>query len=145
MIVSFRDTVPEQYRQMLTPYFNGMILNGIAVTKQTNGMKDQADYVRSKLPRPKVTAAAPIVTLEKYAGQYDIEGTVVEIALKDDKTLSLNIPEQPDMELVVVSKDMFGIKYMEGFTLAFSEDNNGEVTDFVFKTPDGEVQATRKK
>jgi len=145
MIVSFRDTVPEQYRQMLTPYFNGMILNGIAVTKQSNGMKDQADYVRSKLPGPKVTAAAPIVPLEKYAGKYDIEGTVVEIALKDDKTLSLNIPEQPDMELVVVSKDMFGIKYMEGFTLAFSEDNNGEVTDFVFKTPDGEVQATRKK
>ena len=30
MIVTFRDTVPEQYRQMLTPYFNGMILNSIA-------------------------------------------------------------------------------------------------------------------
>jgi len=145
MIVTFRDTVPEQYRQMLTPYFNGMILNGIAVAKQSNGMKDQAEYVKSKLPRPKVTAAALIVSLQKYAGEYDIEGTVVEIALKDEKTLSLIIPEQPDMELVAVSKDMFGIKYMEGYSLAFSEDNNGEVTDFVFKTPDGEVQAMRKK
>ena len=109
-------------------------------------MTDQADYVRSKLPKPKVAeAAAPAESLKKYAGEYDIEGTVVEIALKDEKTLSLIIPEQPDMELVAVSKDMFGIKYMEGYTMAFSEDNNGEVTDFLFKTPDGEVQATKKK
>ena len=50
MIVSFRDTIPEQYRQMTNPYFNGMILNGIASSKQSKGMKDQADYVKSKLP-----------------------------------------------------------------------------------------------
>ena len=147
MIVKFRDTIPEQYRQMLAPYLNGMILNGIASSKQSKGMTDQADYVRSKLPsKPKTAeAAVPAEALRKYAGDYDIEGTSVKITLKDDKTLSLVIPEQPDMELIPVSKDLFGIKFMEGYTLAFTENNNGEVTDFLFKTPDGEVQATRKK
>lgn len=50
MIVAFRDTIPEQYRQMVAPYLNGMILGGIAASKQAKGMTEQADYVKSKLP-----------------------------------------------------------------------------------------------
>jgi aminopeptidase N len=50
MIVSFRDTIPEKYRLMITPFLNGMILNGIATSKQSKGMTEQADYVKSKLP-----------------------------------------------------------------------------------------------
>lgn len=50
MIVSFRDTIPQQYRQMMNPYFNGMILNSIAGSKESKGLKEQAAYVRSKLP-----------------------------------------------------------------------------------------------
>ena len=30
MIVGFRDSMPEHYRKQFDPYFNGMILNGIA-------------------------------------------------------------------------------------------------------------------
>ncbi len=55
MIVRFRDSIPEQYRGQLELYFNGMILKDIATSKQSMGMKDQADYVKSKLP---VTANA---------------------------------------------------------------------------------------
>jgi aminopeptidase N len=50
MLVKFRDTIPQQYRQQIYPYFNGMILNGIATSKQSKGMTEQADYVKSKLP-----------------------------------------------------------------------------------------------
>jgi aminopeptidase N len=49
MIVSFRDTVPEQYRQQVMFYFNGIILNGIATSKEKAGLADQAAYVRSKM------------------------------------------------------------------------------------------------
>jgi len=56
MIVSFRDTIPEQYRQMIAAYFNGMILNGIAASKQSKGLTMQADYAKSKIP---VKAKAP--------------------------------------------------------------------------------------
>jgi Aminopeptidase N len=53
MIVSFRDTIPDQYRQQIISYFNSMILNGIAASKQKAGMTEQADYVKSKLPKIK--------------------------------------------------------------------------------------------
>mgnify|MGYP001791526429 FL=1 len=53
MIVSFRDTIPQQIRQQVEGYFNGMILNSIAMNKQSNGMTEQADYVKSKLPQKK--------------------------------------------------------------------------------------------
>ena len=54
LIVSFRETVPEEYRQYVLPFLNGMILDGLAKARQTAGMTEQADYVKSKLPeKPK--------------------------------------------------------------------------------------------
>jgi aminopeptidase N len=49
MIVRFRDSVPTEYAGQFKSYFNGMILNGIASAKQTMGLTDQAEYVRTKL------------------------------------------------------------------------------------------------
>jgi aminopeptidase N len=146
MIVKFRDTIPEQYRQMLNPYFNGMILNSIASSKQSKGMNDQADYVRSKLPsKPKAAeAAVPAETLQKYVGEYEFEGTAVKIVLKD-KTLFLSIPEQEEMELTPISKGKFGIKFMEEQKITFVEDDKGEVTAFTISSPEGEVTAAKKK
>ena len=55
MIVRFRDSVPEEYRQQILSYFNGMILNGIATSKQKAGMTEQEEYVKSKIAdKPKV-------------------------------------------------------------------------------------------
>lgn len=54
LIVSFRDAVPEQSRQRMESYFNGMVLGGIATSKQDAGMTEQAEYVKSKIPvKPK--------------------------------------------------------------------------------------------
>ena len=148
MIVKFRDTIPQQYHQMLDPYFNGMILNGIAASKQSKGMTEQADYVKSKLPvKAKVPASAdvPAETLQKYTGKYDLNGSEATVALKDGKTLNLNIPGQPEMELILASKSKFTIKYMEGYSIEFTSNDKGEVTEFVFVSPGGEVKAPRKK
>ena len=49
MIVSFRDTIPRQYRQQILSYFNGMILNGIASSKEKFGLTEQSEYVKSKI------------------------------------------------------------------------------------------------
>jgi aminopeptidase N len=148
MIVSFRDTIPEQYRQQINPYFNGMILNGIAMSKQSKGMTDQADYVKSKLPGRTKTSENEEVSaadLQKYAGEYDFDEETVNVTLKNDKTLFLIIPEQPEMEMTPVSKSKFAIKYMEGYTIEFNVNNKGEVTGFVLSSPEGEEKATRKK
>jgi aminopeptidase N len=148
MIVHFRDTIPSQYRQMMDPYFNGMILNSIAASKQSKGMTQQADYVKSKLP-VKTKAPEPAVvqteSLQKYSGEYDFEGTTVKVNLKDANTLMLVIPEQPEMELVPVSKGRFSIKYMEGYSIAFTVDEKGDITGLIFKSPDEEVKAPKKK
>ena len=148
MIVGFRDTIPEQYRQMIAPYFNGMILSGIAASKQSKGLTEQADYVKSKLPgkaKPPVAAEFPVETLQKYVGEYELEEVPVKVTLKDNETLSLIIPEQPDMELIPVSKGKFSIKYMEGYSVEFTNNDKGEVTQFVFSSPGGEEKATKKK
>lgn len=148
MIVHFRDTIPQQYRQMLEPYFNGMILNGIAASKQSKGMTEQADYVKSKLP-VKTKAPADVVvqvgSLQKYTGEYDFDGTIVKVNLKDDKTLMLVIPEQPEMELVPVSKGKFSIKFMESYSVEFIANDKGDITELIFKSPDEEVKAPKKK
>jgi aminopeptidase N len=148
MIVSFRDTIPQQYRQMLNAYFNGMILNGIATSKQSKGMTEQADYVKSKLPVKEKAPATPEIqkdTLQKYAGEYEFNGVPVHVTIKNEKTLFLNIPEQPEMELVPVSKGKFTVKYMEGYSMEFIVNTKGEVTELVFKSPGGETKAPRKK
>ncbi len=148
MIVSLRDTVPVQYRQQIDPFINGMILNGIVISKQSQGMTDQAEYAKSKLPvrpKPPVAVSVPVETLQKYTGEYDLDGSTVNVTLKDNKTLVLSIPEQPEMELIPVSKDKFGIKFMDDYSLSFNENASGDVTDFMLKSPDGEVKALKKK
>jgi hypothetical protein len=125
-----------------------MILNGIAMSKQSKGMTEQADYVKSKLPgrtKPSEIIEVPTVDLQKYAGEYELDGDTVKVKLKEDKSLLLIIPEQPDMELTPVSKSKFEVKYMEGFSVNFTVNDKNEVTGFVISSPGGEERATRKK
>ena len=148
IIVHFRDTIPEQYKKMLEPYFNGMILNSIASAKQAKGMTAQADYVKSKLPaRPKTAEAVQVQTelLQKYAGDYDMNGSNVKVVLKDNKTLMLSLPNQADVELVPVSKAKFSLRLMDGYSIEFNSNDKGDVTDFLLKSAQQEVKATKKK
>jgi aminopeptidase N len=148
MIVHFRDTIPQQYRQMLDAYLNGMILSSIASSKQSKGLTEQADYVKSKLPvkaKAPESAVAPAENLQKYAGKYDLNGNEIQVILKDAKTLFLNIPEEPEMELVPASKGKFTIKYMDGYSVQFSSNDKEEITELVLTSPGGEQKATRKK
>jgi aminopeptidase N len=49
MIVELRTQIPEQYAQQFNSYINGMILGGIASSKQAAGLTEQADYVKQKI------------------------------------------------------------------------------------------------
>lgn len=147
MIVSFRDTIPKQIRQQIEGYINGMILNGIVSSKQSQGMTSQADYVKSKITDKTKTPAAlsvPVETLKKYAGNYNYSDANVEVVLKDSKTLNLVFPGQPEMELTPVAKAKFSIKYMEGYTIEFTFNDKSEVNGFTLASPEGEMKATRK-
>jgi aminopeptidase N len=51
LIVTFRESIPQAFRYQTDGPINGMILNGLAVRKDAAGLKDQGDYIRSKVPK----------------------------------------------------------------------------------------------
>jgi aminopeptidase N len=49
-IVTFRDAIPEAFKGQTDPFINGVLLKGLATKKKDAGLKDQSDYILSKLP-----------------------------------------------------------------------------------------------
>jgi aminopeptidase N len=49
-IVNFRDAIPEAFRGQTLPFINGTVLTDLVKKKTEAGLKDQADYIKSKLP-----------------------------------------------------------------------------------------------
>ncbi len=49
-IVGFRDEIPEAFQSQINPYINGVLLKGIATKKIKEGLTEQAEYIKSKLP-----------------------------------------------------------------------------------------------
>lgn len=49
MIVKFREAVPSAFRNQTDPFINNVILKGLAGKKTAAGLKEQADYINSKL------------------------------------------------------------------------------------------------
>ena len=148
MIVNFRDTIPEQYKQEVLPYLNGMILNSIAASKQSEGMSEQADYVKSKLPDyPKLQRIleVPAEILQKYTGEYNLNGETINVVLNDNKTLNLITRNGPAMELNPVSKEKFTVKYMDGFSVEFILNEKDEVIEMLLTTPGEQMKASKKK
>ena len=52
MIVKFRDAIPQQFRLYTDPFINDA-LKGIEDKKDKEGLKEQSDYIKSKLPADK--------------------------------------------------------------------------------------------
>jgi hypothetical protein len=125
-----------------------MILNGIAASKQSKGLTMQADYAKSKIPvkaKAPENVVVPAETLQKYTGEYYLGEETVQVKMKEGKTLTLTIPEQPEMELTPVSTNKFAVKYMDGYSIEFTSGDKGEITGFTLTTPGGEEKATKKK
>jgi aminopeptidase N len=147
MIVSFRDTIPKQYRLQVESYFNAMILNDIANFKQTAGMPEQAEYVKSKLPQKIKNPDVPELSseiLKKYSGEYDFNGMILKVTIKDNKTLTISFPGQPEMDLNPVSKSKFTIRFMEGYTVEFIFNDKNQVTDLSLTSDEENIKAVKK-
>ena len=83
--------------------------------------------------------------LQKYVGDYELSGITLKIFIKNDKTLTLSIPGQPEYELVPIDKNKFSIKIMAGFTIQFNVNDKDEVIELLSIQPNGTFKATRKK
>jgi CubicO group peptidase (beta-lactamase class C family) len=96
----------------------------------------------TKTPKPKEITAAE---LQKYVGDYDLKAAVVKVYIKDNKTLFVIVPGQPEYELIPVEKDKFALKIINGYFVQFEVNDAGEATALTFIQPNGSFKASRKK
>ena len=96
----------------------------------------------TKTPKPKEVTKD---SLQKYVGEYELNGATVTTYIKGDKTLFVVVPGQPDYELVPVDKNKFELKMVTGYFVQFSVNDKNEVTDLSFIQPNGTFKATKKK
>ena len=83
--------------------------------------------------------------LQKYVGDYDLNGSNVKVYIKGDNTLMVFLPGQPDYELVPGKKDEFDLKILKGYSVRFEVNDKNEVISLTFIQPNGNFKATRKK
>ena len=84
--------------------------------------------------------------LEKYVGDYDLNGTNVKVYIKDNKTLVAFVTGQTDYELVPTPKENeFDLKVAKGYSVRFEVNEKKEVPSMTFVQPNGNFKATRKK
>ena len=95
-----------------------------------------------KTPKPKELGKKE---LEKYTGDYDFSGVVAKVSFKNDKTLVLNVPGQPEYELVPIDNNKFNIKSLSGFTIQFNLNDKNEVVELMSIQPNGTFKAPKKK
>ena len=94
----------------------------------------------------KVIEGKPIsvAELQKYAGDYDLAGMTVKVYVKDNKTLYVLVPGQPDYEMVALGNDKFALKVLSGYYLQFGPAGAAKITEATFIQPNGSFKAVRK-
>lgn len=83
--------------------------------------------------------------LTKYEGEYVIGDVTAKIYIKSEKILCLFIPGQPEYELVPVKKHEFVPKLLKDYGLVFIEGEKGTIVAVVFRQPEGNFRAEKKK
>ena len=82
--------------------------------------------------------------LQKYVGDYNLSGATVKVYVKDNSTLFVLVPGQPDYELNNVGKNKFALKVAEGYYVQFDVNDNGVTTALTFLQPNGNFKASKK-
>jgi hypothetical protein len=83
--------------------------------------------------------------LEKFLGQYELQGVVFTVQLRGETTLVVVAPGQPEMELVPYKGTEFNIKGAPGASLEFIVEASGAVNEAKFKQAGAVMTAKRKQ
>lgn len=89
--------------------------------------------------------ATAVKELQKYIGEYLLNGLTVKIYIKDNKTLFALVPGQPDYELIPLGKDKFALKVIAGYFVQFEAKEDKQVTSLTFIQPNGNFKAEKKQ
>ena len=82
--------------------------------------------------------------LQKFVGRYDFNGTEANVFLQGEEKLIMEVPGQPQYELVPYKDTTFNLKGMKGFSVEFVLDNEGKVKELISHQPNGDFTAKRK-
>ena len=82
--------------------------------------------------------------LAKYPGDYDLAGMIAKFYIKNENTLYLLVPGQPEYELQALGNNLFALKQLEGYRVEFITDGNKNVKSAIFIQPNGRFEAIRK-
>ena len=82
--------------------------------------------------------------LNKYVGDYDLNGATVKVYVRGDGILMVLVPGQPDYELVPTEIDEFKLKIAEDYMVKFDVSSDNKVLSPSFIQPNGTFKALRK-
>ena len=99
------------------------------------------EIVFTRMPEKKMMEKS---FLEKFVGEYELEGGSITISLRGENTLILVVPGQPEYELVPYKGTEFNIKGLSGFGIEFVMDASGLVTEAKLIQPNGVFTAKKK-
>jgi len=99
------------------------------------------DIVFTRMPAKKMMQKS---FLEKFVGEYELEGATMTVSLRGENTLILTVPGQPEYELVPYKGTEFNLKNLSGFSIEFKMDASGLVTEAKITQPNGVFTAKRK-
>jgi carbamoyltransferase len=75
--------------------------------------------------------------MRKCAGEYEVAGRRVKVALKDDGRFTITVAGQPDYVLVPGKEETFDLKNTPGYSVEFIEAAQGKITKAVITQPNG--------
>jgi len=83
-------------------------------------------------------------SLERLAGDYEVMGATLTVALKGEDALQVSMPGLQDYELVPYKGTQFELKGLSGFSLEFKRGASGAATEVVITQPGGVFTARRR-
>jgi CubicO group peptidase (beta-lactamase class C family) len=116
-------------------------LNGEIESVQVTGFEPSLKPL--EFTRQPATKEIKSEELKKYAGNYELSGVIAKVFIKNEKTLFLFVPGQPEYELLYLGNNKFSIKSLSGFKVEF-EEINGAIGACSFEQPNGTFKAKRK-
>lgn len=99
------------------------------------------DIVFKRVPRKEMLEKS---FLEQFTGEYEVMGLTIVVALKNEQTLSVTVPQQPVYELEPYKGTAFRFKGLTGYSIEFKHNADGIVTEAEFEQPFGVVTAKKK-
>ena len=105
------------------------------------GLKEDLSF--NKKPKAKSITKKE---LEKYVGEYELSpGAKAKFYIKGDSTLYAFVEGQPEYELTPTEKHKFVFKSLQGFSVLFEENDQGEIIAVSFIQPNGTFKAKKLK